>query len=548
MEIVGLFLGYPVTSCLLCVLALLLAWICFVKSHYSVFQRMGLPGPEPVFLMGNTLDFAKKLPLEVFKYWTKKYGHVYGFYEGLRPSVVVSCPDLAHQILVKHFNKFSARPVINPFTHEQEDLSLQNSSGDLWKRQRQAVAGGLSSGAIRQMLPQICNMTNKMLESLGKTTEFNESGFFVDKIIECYSLDWFAHAALYYPTNAMADESDVMLRYMRASHESMSPDNAVSGLAKLFPLLTRLLKPLDKTHRQVTQLMTQHATTFVRSLQNDITQFQKNNHKNIICQLIKHQESSGTSPSQGKASPCRETDEKQNVNHAQQSSRPSLKESEVVGEISGLVGGGVGPISSALTFCLYTLAVYPQKAERVVREVDALVFAKDVPSLEELNSLQYLDAFINETLRLFPVAPGVSRMCIEDCTVNDIPFSKGTVVRVMGSTMNCDQSYFDRPSEFLPERFLQSDSDTAPSSLGLHPLQKSAWIPFGLGPRMCVGQRLAQVVLKLSLVRILQEFNIRTSHLTQVPLEVALRPFLVARDGVHVQMSRRKQNPMKSSG
>ncbi|CAG5122375.1 unnamed protein product, partial [Candidula unifasciata] len=446
-------------------------------------------------------------PMDVFKEWTNTFGPVFGFYEGLRPSVVVSCPDLAHNILVKHFNQFSTRPVINPFTHDHQDLSLQNVSGKLWKRQRQAVSAGMSAKSIRKMFPLIYDVTSNLIQWFEQAAQNNPSGFYIDDAIERYSLDWFSQAALGYHSDALTNEKNLLLRYMRASHESMSPDNLVTGLAKLFPWTTGVLKPLDRQHRTLSSLQTREVTDFVRELKVGL----------IIYNLITKKVSTV----------CDQRDSKvESGSEAELTKRSHLEEREVVGEVSGLVGGGVGPFSSALTFCLYCLAAYPREQDRLRTELGDVCKAKDELSMDKLSRLPLMDRFIKETLRCYPVAPGVSRECMEDCELDGVHFKRGMVVRIMFSSMYAQEKYFPNPELFSP--------DSGDSSKVSH--RATALMPFGLGPRMCVGRRLAEVVLKLAMTRILQNFQISCSDVTQVPLQVALRPFLVARDGVHIKM------------
>ncbi|CAL1530369.1 unnamed protein product [Lymnaea stagnalis] len=512
------------TLCLL--VCVIITWVRYVNSHYTVFKRLGIPGPPPVFLLGNSPAFAKKFPMEVFKDWAKEYGHVFGFYEGLRPSVVVSCPKMAHQILVKHFNIFSTRPVINPFKHEYQDLSLQNVSGPLWKRQRQAVSGGLTAKSIRQMFPVMCDVTNQLITLFELNTENNSEGFYIDDVIERYSLDWFARAALGYHSDALTNENNLQLRYMRASHQSMSVDNPLSGVAKLFPILTPLLKPFDWPHKEVSRLQTDDVKKFLNSIQSKLGEGSNFVSRNIIFNLLTRRVPVADGATSTVTPP-----------HA----KSQLNENEIIGEVSGLIGGGVGPISAALTFCIYNLAVHEKEQRSLTEELESIAECKHSVTVDELTKLEAMERFVNETLRIFPVAPGVSRECLEDCIIDGVHFTKGMVVRVMGSTIYSREDLFHRAEDFLPDRFKPENLVKTQTELFLPTVnQSTALMSFGLGPRMCVGQRLALVALKLALARLLQEFQITVSQVTQTPLQVALRPFLVAREGVHIKMIQRK--------
>ncbi|KAH9498322.1 hypothetical protein Btru_006540 [Bulinus truncatus] len=422
-------------------------WILYVKSQYIVLRDLGIPGPSPVFLFGNSLAFANKFPMDVFRDWAAKYGNTFGYYEGLRPSIVVSCPDMAHQILIKHFNIFSARPAINPFKHESQGLSLQHVSGPLWKRQRQAVSAGLTTKSTKQMYPVMCDVTNQLIKLLGKSIHQWPQGFEIDDIIERYSLDWFARAALGYHSDALTNENNLQLRFMRASHESMSPSNAITGLAKLFPVLTSLLKPLDKTHRNLSKLQTSEVKNFIRSLLGDWTHNSENCCHNILYNLLTRKVARADSGQPDTVRSSRDTER-----GAKSQGRSHLREEEIVGEIAGLIGGGVGPIAATLTFCIYHLAIYEEEQMRLREELESVTQSTVAVTLDELGRLDCMERFIQETLRVFPVAPGVSRECLEDCSILGVHFKKGMVVRVMASTMHSREDLFTDHKGFHPDR------------------------------------------------------------------------------------------------
>lgn len=148
--------------------------------------------------------------------------------------------------------------------------------------------------------------------------------------------------------------------------------------------------------------------------------------------------------------------------------------------------------------------------------------------------MKALERFILESMRMFPVAPGVTRECVKDCVLSDRMFTQGMVVRIMSGVMYRQEDHFGHAHQFRPDRFLDDYT-------------KHAWLPFGHGPRKCVAERFAMLVFKLCTVRILHKFIVCATKDTQVPLQLALRPFLVPRDGVHVKFVARRSRSRSSA-
>ncbi|KAI5091213.1 cytochrome P450, family 3, subfamily A, polypeptide 65 [Silurus meridionalis] len=126
-------------------------------------------------------------------------------------------------------------------------------------------------------------------------------------------------------------------------------------------------------------------------------------------------------------------------------------------------------------------------------------------------NMDYLDAALNESLRLYPVIFRLQRVCKKTVRINSLTIPKNTVIVIPTYTLHRDPEYWTDPDTFNPERFTQENKEN---------IEQYAYMPFGLGPRNCIGMRFALVIIKLAVVEILQRFNISLSEETKVPLEL----------------------------
>ena len=149
--------------------------------------------------------------------------------------------------------------------------------------------------------------------------------------------------------------------------------------------------------------------------------------------------------------------------------------------------------------------LFPQ--EKIFQEIQDVVQHEN-PTPEELAKLQYTEKVLNETLRLFPPVTRISRRASEDRTYGKITIPAGAAVEVPIREIHRDPTNYPDPELFDPERF--SEDNRAKR----HPL---SFIPFGQGPRLCIGMRLAYLELKIALVQVLRAVELELTDTTVPP-------------------------------
>ncbi|KAF3813921.1 hypothetical protein GH733_017953, partial [Mirounga leonina] len=134
-----------------------------------------------------------------------------------------------------------------------------------------------------------------------------------------------------------------------------------------------------------------------------------------------------------------------------------------------------------------------------------------MPTYDALLQMEYLDMVLNESLRLYPISGRLERVCKKDVEISGVFIPKGTVVMVPVFTLHRDLDLWPEPEEFRPERFSKKNKDN---------INPYTHLPFGTGPRSCLGMRFAIMNMKLALVRVLQNFSFKPCKETQIPLKL----------------------------
>ncbi|GMT06461.1 hypothetical protein PENTCL1PPCAC_28635 [Pristionchus entomophagus] len=174
----------------------------------------------------------------------------------------------------------------------------------------------------------------------------------------------------------------------------------------------------------------------------------------------------------------------------------SLTRDEIIAQCFLFMMAGFDTTASALSFVTYLLALNPEVQEKARAETMAVI--TEDSDWTKLAQLPYLDAVIKETLRIYPLAASTTgRRCTRDTVVGGVSIERGTYVQPDVYSIHFDEGIWGSDaSEFRPERWL---SPTVPSS---------SFLSFGLGPRRCIGYKLAMMEAKMALVMLLKEFRV----------------------------------------
>jgi cytochrome P450 len=194
---------------------------------------------------------------------------------------------------------------------------------------------------------------------------------------------------------------------------------------------------------------------------------------------------------------------------------------------------GHGTTATSLCWAAWVLAKYPDIQERTVRELDG-VLGQRTPTYADLTHLPYLDQVVKETLRLYSPATGViARRAIEDVQVGNWLVPKGALVSILSFVVQRDERWFPDPLHFDPERFNPENAEN---------ITRGSYFPFGLGPRVCIGNNLASMEIKLALAMLLQRYSLVPAPNQFEPgllMHTTMRPA----GGVRLVLSRRTGSP-----
>ncbi|XP_022106691.1 cytochrome P450 3A19-like isoform X2 [Acanthaster planci] len=207
------------------------------------------------------------------------------------------------------------------------------------------------------------------------------------------------------------------------------------------------------------------------------------------------------------------------------SKRP-LTNDEVTAQTILFFLAGYETTNTLLGFASYLLAINQDCQEKLYSEILDAASSRDLVSYDTVGKMTYLDMVINESLRFYPPIAGFFRTCNKTFSHKGITFEKGTQVLINIYAIHHDEKYWPDPDKFDPERFSPERKASIPPM---------AFIPFGYGPRNCIGMRLALLETKMALVRTLQQYRLDVCPETQIPLKLNAGLFTSPREGIKLR-------------
>jgi cytochrome P450 len=193
-----------------------------------------------------------------------------------------------------------------------------------------------------------------------------------------------------------------------------------------------------------------------------------------------------------------------------------LSDVEVRANIVTFIGAGHETTANALSWSLYLLSQDERARGMVEREVDEVLGGGAIEP-RHLERLVYTRAVIDEALRLYPPAPYMSRAAIGDDRIGDLEIPAGSMVAIAPYVLHRHRRLWDQPDVFRPERFLPEERGR---------IDRFAYLPFGAGPRVCIGASfsLQEAVIMLATIVRAVRLDLIEGHEVAPMQRITLRP------------------------
>ncbi|XP_023792598.1 cytochrome P450 3A9-like [Cyanistes caeruleus] len=472
--------------------ALILLFVALLLVYgtwpFGLFKKLGIPGPRPLPFFGTCLEYRKGF-LEFDNECFKKYGKIWGIYDGRQPTLAVTDPQIIKSVLVKDcYSTFTNRRRTDLVGVLNNAISL--AEDEHWKRLRTVLSPTFTSGKLKEMFPIMKHYGEVLVKNVQKQVK-EDSSIAVKDIFGSYSMDVVTSTSFGVNIDSMNNPKDPFVREMKklVKFDFFDP---VFILSFIFPFLVPVMAKMN-----VNIFPKDAVDFFMRSIAKIKQEREKEAHKGRV-DFLQLMIESQRSDSQGN----------NEANH----SNKALTDTEVLAQAFIFIFAGYEPTSNSLGYLAYELALHPDVQEKVLQEIDTILPNKAPLTYDAIMKLEYLDMTVNETLRMYPLGGRIERTCKKDVEINGVTIPKGVVVTIPPYVLHRDPEFWPNPDEFRPERFSKENKGT---------IDPYTYLPFGAGPRNCIGMRFALLSLKVAITSLLQRFTFQTCKETQIPMKLS---------------------------
>ncbi|KAL8558302.1 hypothetical protein ACOMHN_059549 [Nucella lapillus] len=470
---------------------------------------MGLPGPCPSLLMGNMNYITTRGFGAAFKDWQQEFGPIYGIYRAKRASIVIHDPKMLREVMVKQFDAFPNRIKLRVTDREPLCHMLQFLEGDHWRHVRRVLSPGFSSGKLKLMLPIIQRSCRHLADHVRQLAE-NGQHVDIKDLSNAFSMEVTAGAGFGLEVRCVGNPGEP---FSQAACRILYPAKWKFTLLFLFPWLFDVLSSVGLSLFPARD--TAYLTDVIRAALRQRRQDTEQKYKDYLQCLVEAERGEGRGM-ESEGGDDREVDTP-SLNTAPCWTRKGLSVEEVEANSRNFLLAGYENTATALAFLLYNLAGHPSCLTTLQAEVDSVLGQAEV-DYRAVTDMPYLDMCLNESLRLYP--PGImldrecvkdtavrgmhvprgmlDRECVRDTAVHGLHVPRGMLITIPVYSLHTDPALWPDPLTFDPQRHrAEARAERDPFS----------FLPFGLGPRICIGMRMSQMEVKMAAAAIVQHFS-----------------------------------------
>ncbi|KAL1768486.1 cytochrome P450 3A31, partial [Sigmodon hispidus] len=465
----------------------------FGTQKHDVFKKQGIPGPKPLPFLGTLLNYYKGI-------WTfdiecrKKYGKIWGLFEGQTPLFTITDTEMIKNVLVKEcYSVFTNRPHFDFGPVGVMSKAISIAKDEEWKRIRALLSPTFTSGKLKEMFPIIEQYGDSLVRHLRKEAERGKPVTMKETLraFGAYSMDVITSTAFGLSVDSLNNPKDPFVEKARKLIKFDFFDPLFMSVV-IFPFLTPLYEMLNVS------MFPKDSIAFFKKFVDQMREnrLDSKQEEKLDCFLLMMNTHS---------------------NSKDKESHKALSDMEIIAQSVLFIIAGYDTTSSTLAFTLYLLATHPDVQKKLQEEIDTALPNKAPPNYDTVMELEYLDMVLNETLRLYPIVNRLERVCKQDVEIDGVFVPKGSVVMVPVYALHQDPQYWPEPEEFHPERFSKENKGN---------ISPYVYLPFGNGPRNCIGMRFALMNMKLAITKVLQNFSFQPCKETQIPLKISQKPML----------------------
>ncbi|KAF2894454.1 hypothetical protein ILUMI_11716 [Ignelater luminosus] len=473
------------------ILTLFIGLYTYFQWAFKYWERKGIPYVTPKFPFGTIKLFSSPpLPIgELFrqhydKYKAKGHKHV-GIYVFSRPMYLVLDVDYIKSILSKDFDYFVDRGVYFNERHDPLSGNLFTVDGAKWRSLRTKLTPTFTSGKMKMMFHILVECGSQMKDAIDTMCSKN-CPVDIKDVLARFTTNIIGSCAFGLDCNCFTDPNSQFRKCGKRIFDLTKLETFALFLAFSVPSLARKIG-IKTTPDEVTEFL-------LNVIQEAVKYREQNNimRKDFLQLLIEIKNSVKDENGKG----------------------IGLTTNELAAQAFVFFAAGYETSSTTMTFCLFELTQNLEIQQNVRDEINKVLKKHNGEiTYDALMEMKYMGQVIDETLRKYPPLTSLNRKCMKDYKLpdTDIEISNGTAVLIPILGLHYDPEYFPDPDVFDPDRFSEENKSL---------IKPYTYLPFGDGPRNCIGLRFGLIQTKVGLTFLLKNYKCTLNEKTRVPLKM----------------------------
>ncbi|XP_070493939.1 uncharacterized protein [Chironomus tepperi] len=486
------------------IILIILLIICYslarkwLNQKFSFWSDRGFLQGDPTFPFG-TLDGVgfKMTNHEKYDYYYKKFkgkAPAVGLYHFLSPVLLVLDTELLKNIFVRDFASFHGRGLYHNKEHNPVGANTFTLSGQEWRDRRVKLTPIFTSGKMKMMFELLDELCEKLVQILDNQLQFTNE-LEMRSWLQRFTIDTIGNVAFGIDPNALEHENSELAYFAKKLSNITFTGIVRFMIGSEWPSLAKKLK-IGFTTKDVNDYFLK---IFVETLERrEKSNIKRNDFVSLLLGL-----------------------------------KDEYTKEELAAEAFIIFFGGFETSSSLMTFLLYELALNPDMQDRLREEIMNGIDDNDGKlTYDMMFGFKYLDMFVNEGLRKYPPIPSTMRKTNKEYPIpgTKLVIPEGIIVPINSFSFQHDPEYFPDPEKFDPERFNDEN---------IKNIKPFTNIPFGEGPRICMGMRFGLMQSKIGITKIIKNFVVQPSEKTQIPIKFSLgNPLLAPEKGMWLRFTR----------
>ncbi|XP_067627252.1 probable cytochrome P450 6a23 [Eurosta solidaginis] len=486
--------------------AIIIGFVLYlVKYQQSYWERRGVPHTEPNFPWGDMKEWRTTKSLcHVLQPIYDKFkgtGPFCGIYFMMTPAAFVTDLGLVKKILIKDFQYFQDR---GEFHNPEDDPLTGNifqTDGPKWVYLRKKFSPTFTSGKMKYMFPTIVKVAHELMDVMEEQYTATDNIVHITNIIGRYTSDVIGSCAFGIECNSLRSPDAEFVVMGRKSFELRRHNYMIDSLMEAYPKLARKLHLRglpDELHNFYMGIV--HKAIEYRQKIN----IKRNDFMNLLLEMKR-----------------------------KDGSDVGLTDNDIAAQAFLFFLAGFETSSSAVSYALFEMAKNQEIQNKAREEVKIVIKEYNNEfTYEAIQKMKYMDRVFSETLRKYPILTTLKRFSKAAYDTGDPRYliEKDMHITIPVHAIHHDPEYYPDPEKFDPERFTEEEIKKRPAC---------SYLPFGDGPRNCIGARFGKLQSYTALAMLLNKYKFSFAPQTPENLTFAVHTLtLTAMGGVHLKIEK----------